>query len=99
MSDHINAVYSNMYLVITICAGKMVPKGPDNRRNINVKQSRGLNKVFQEDINYLRIYLFAHDVKEQVCHDTLLASLSSKNHCVTPRSLAATEVFPGRDPT
>ena len=22
MSDHINAVYSNMYLVVTICAGK-----------------------------------------------------------------------------
>ena len=98
MSDHINAVYNNMYLVITTCAGKMVPKGPNNRRNINMKQSRGLNKVFQEDINYLGIYLFAFDVKEQVCLDALLVSLSSKNHCVAPGSLAATQVFPGRDP-
>ena len=58
MSDHINAVYSNMYLVVTICAGKLVPEGPDNRCNITVKQSQELNKVFQEDIDYLGIYLF-----------------------------------------
>ena len=58
MSDHINAVYSNMFLVITICAGKMVPKGPDNHCNINVKQSRGLNKVYQEDTNHIGIYPF-----------------------------------------
>ena len=29
MSDHINAVYSNVYPVLTICAGKSVPKGFD----------------------------------------------------------------------
>ena len=29
MSDHINAVYSNMYLVVTVCASKSVPEGPD----------------------------------------------------------------------
>ena len=46
MSDHINAVYSNMYLVVTICAGKMVPEGPDDHHNVNVKQSQELNKVF-----------------------------------------------------
>ena len=29
MSDHINAVYSNMYPVAIICASKWVPKDPD----------------------------------------------------------------------
>ena len=46
-----------------------------------------------------RILPFAYDVKEQVCHDALLASLSGKSHCVAPRSLGATQLFPGRDPT
>ena len=96
MSDHINAVYSNMFLVITICAGKMVPKGPDNHCNINVKQSQGLNKVYQSIT--LEFTLFAYDVKVQVCLDALLASLSGKNDCVAPRSLVATLLFPRRDP-
>ena len=81
MSDHINAVFGNMYLFVTIYAGKTLPKGPDNRHNINVKQSQELNRVFQ-NTNKLGTCPLAYVVKEQVCLDALLAFLSGKNHRV-----------------
>ena len=69
MPNPVNAVYSNMYLVVTICAGKIMPKGPNNHHNIDVKWSRKLNEINP----------FCLRIKEQVCLDALLASLSGKN--------------------
>ena len=45
-------------------------------------QSKQSHKIFQGAINYLRGYFIAYDVKGQVCHNALRASLSGKNRCV-----------------
>ena len=55
MSDHINAVYNNMYLFVTSYVVKTVPEDPNSRRNINVKQSQGLNRVLSKVINQLKM--------------------------------------------
>ena len=73
-------------------------RAPINHQNVDATPSKWSHKVFHEDTNYLRNYFIAYDVKGQVCHDALRASLSGKNHCVAPRSLTRTQVFPGRDP-
>ena len=39
MSDHINAVYSNVYPVAIICAGKPLPRDLDKHCNIDVSKT------------------------------------------------------------
>ena len=61
-------------------------------------QSKQSHKIFQGAITYLRGYFIAYDVKGQVCHNALRASLSGKNRCVALGHWLVTQVFPGRVP-
>ena len=98
MSDHINAVYSNMYPVVIICARKWVAKPLTNHQNVDVMPSKWLHKIFQGATNHHRNYLNAYEVKGQIWHDALLVSLSGKSRCVALQSLTSDANIPQKGP-